>query len=115
MQYVIKIILSALLITGISELGKRSAAFAGILSSIPVVSMLTMAWLYNDTKDVQKIIDFSNNIFWAVLPSLFFFLILPILLKSGVPFHTAMIISAIAMFIAYSVYIFILAKFGIRI
>ncbi|MFA6534238.1 MAG: DUF3147 family protein [Patescibacteria group bacterium] len=115
MQYFLKIIISALIILGVSELGKRFTAAAAIAASLPLVSILGLIWLYNDTKDIQKIISLSVSIFWAVLPSLLFFIILPILLKSGVRFGWAMVCSSVAMFIAYTVYIFILSKFGIKI
>lgn len=115
MQYLIKVILSALIITSVSELGKRFTPIAAILASLPLTSILAMIWLYNETKDVQKIIDLSTSIFWAVLPSLIFFLVLPLLLRNGVHFTPAMILSAVIMFIAYSVYILVLAKFGIKL
>jgi len=115
MQYIIKIIISALIIAGVSELGKKFTPIAAILASLPLVSILAMIWLYNDTKNVQKIIDLSTSIFWAVLPSLIFFLVLPLLLKNGLKFIPAMVVSAITMFMAYSVYIFVLSKFGIKI
>lgn len=115
MQYFIKIVLSALIIFWVSELGKKFAPIAAILASLPLVSIMAMIWLYNDTKDVQKVIDLSTSIFWAVLPSLLFFLILPILLKNGVSFVLSMIISTISMFLIYSLYIFILSKFGIKL
>ncbi len=115
MQFLIKTIASALIIAGVAELGKKFTPLAAILASLPLVSILAMIWLYRETKDVPKIIDLSINIFWAVLPSLIFFLILPLLLKNGLKFTPAMIISALTMFIAYSLYIFVLAKFGIKI
>ena len=115
MQYIIKIIISALIITGVSELGKKFTPVAAVLSSLPLVSILAMIWLYSETKNAQKIIELSTSIFWAVLPSLIFFLVLPLLLKNGFKFTPAMIISAITMFVAYSIYIVVLAKFGIKI
>ncbi len=115
MQFIIKIVVSALIIAGVSELGKKFAPVAAILASLPLVSILAIIWLYGETKSVQKIIDVSTSIFWAVLPSLIFFLVLPLLLKNGLKFTPAMIISAVTMFIAYSIYIFVLAKFGIKI
>jgi hypothetical protein len=115
MQYFIKTIITALVIVGISEIGKKFSPIAAILASLPLTSILAMIWLYSDTKDIQKIIDLSSNIFWAVLPSLIFFLVLPILLKSGFKFSIAMVLSAVAMFIAYSIYVIILQKFGIKI
>lgn len=115
MQYIIKIIITAVIVIGISELGKKFSPIAAILASLPLTSILAIIWLYNDTKDVQKIIDLSSNIFWAVLPSLVFFIVLPLLLKSGVRFSFAMIISVTVMFITYSVYALVLQKFGIKI
>ncbi len=115
MQYVIKIIASALIIAGVAELGKKFTPIAAILASLPLLSILAMVWLYSETKDVQKIVDLSTNIFWAVLPSLIFFLVLPLLLKNGLKCTPAMISAALTMFIAYSIYIFVLAKFGIKI
>ena len=86
MNFLLKTLLTALLVAGISALGKRYTALAAILASLPLTSMLAMTWLYADTRDNQKIIELSKGIFWAVLPSLLFFLTLPVLLKWGVRF-----------------------------
>lgn len=115
MYFAIKIGLSALIIAGISELGKRSTLFAALLASLPLTSILAMIWLYHDTGDVQKVSDLSKGIFWAVLPSLIFFLILPPLLNKGVNFWLALFISCAAMFLAYSAYVLLLSRFGIKI
>ncbi|MFT4970096.1 MAG: hypothetical protein ACI9O4_001848 [Chitinophagales bacterium] len=115
MQYFLKIIITALVVVGISEIGKKFSPVAAILASLPLTSILAMIWLYVDTKDIQKVIDLSSNIFWAVLPSLIFFLVLPLLLKNGFKFGSAMGISAAVMFIAYSIYIIVLQKFGIKL
>ena len=85
MQFVIKIIVSALIIAGVSELGKKYTPVAAILAALPLTSILAIIWLYRDTKDVEKVSNLSTGIFWAVLPSLLFFL--PFLLKSGIHLH----------------------------
>ena len=95
MQFLIKIIISALIITLVSETAKRFTFVAAIIASLPLTSILAMIWLYSDTKDVSKIIDLSSNIFWAVLPSLLFFIVLPILIKMGFKFSSAMVVSAL--------------------
>lgn len=115
LYYIIKILISALLITFISEISKRSSFWGGVLASVPVVSVIAFIWLYEDTKDIQKIIDLSLNIFWLVIPSLSLFLIFPLILKSGVNFFIALFISIIFMIISYYFMIFILTKFGIKI
>ena len=115
MQFIIKIIVSALIIASVSELAKRFTPLAAILASLPLISILAMIWLYRDTHDVQKIIDLSQGIFWAILPSLLFFIVLPLLLKLGLKFSLAMFSSSIIMFIGYAVYGFILNKLGMKV
>ena len=115
MQYLIKIIVTALVIVGVAEVGKKFSPIAAILASLPLTSVLAMIWLYTDTKDVQNVIDLSSNIFWAVLPSLVFFIVLPMFLKNGFRFSLAMGLSIIVMFIAYSIYIIVLQRFGIKL
>ena len=115
MQLFIKIITTALIIVGVSELAKRFTPLAAILASLPLTSILAMIWLYRDTKNIDKIADLSIGIFWAVLPSLLFFIILPLLLRSGIKFGWAMVISSIAMAICYAIYTILLSKFGIKI
>ena len=115
MQFIIKIIVSALVIASVSELAKKFTPIAAILASLPLTSILAMIWLYRDTNDVQKVIDLSQGIFWALLPSLLFFIILPLLLKLHIQFGTAMFISSIVMFLGYIIYEMVLNKLGIKL
>ena len=73
-----------------------------------------MIWLYRDTGDTNKVIDLSIGIFWAVLPSLFFFIVLPALLKMGMKFGWAMTLSSVIMFLGYGLYLTILGRLGIK-
>jgi len=115
MEFVVKIIVSALVIAGVSELAKRFVPVAAILASLPLTSILAMIWLYRETKDVQRISSLSTGIFWAVLPSLLFFFVLPFLLKSGMRFPWALLISSGVMFLGYTLYVLVLGRLGIRI
>jgi len=115
MEFLTKTIVSALIIAGVSELAKRFIPVAAILASLPLTSILAMIWLYGDTRDAQKISSLSTGIFWAVLPSLLFFLVLPFLLKSGIHFPWALLISCGIMFLGYTVYVLLLDRFGIKI
>ena len=56
MAFIIKIIVSALLIALISELSKRFSPLAAILASLPINSIIAIIWLYSETKDLQKIL-----------------------------------------------------------
>jgi hypothetical protein len=113
LYYVLKFTISALLIVAISEVSKRYSLVAGILASLPIVSLLGMIWLYIDTASIEKISKLSTSIFWMVLPSLSLFLLLPLLLKNKVAFYPALIISLLVMILLYYVMILVLKKFGI--
>jgi hypothetical protein len=115
MQYIIKIIITAIVVLGISELGKRFSSFGAILASLPLTSILAFIWLYRDTKDAAKVIELSYGIFWMVLPSLLFFIVFPFLLKKGIDFGLAMLYSCLIMTAFYTLYVYVLGKFGIKI
>ena len=112
--YVIKVLISSVLIVAISEISKRSSFWGGVLASVPSVSVLAFIWLYVDTKSVEKISQLSYSIFWLVIPSLSLFLILPELLKYKLNFYLALFISIVAMIVLYYVMLFLLQKSGIK-
>ncbi|MEW6144289.1 MAG: DUF3147 family protein [Thermodesulfobacteriota bacterium] len=102
---IIKTVLTAAVIVGVSEIGKRHTAFAAMLAALPLTSLLAMLWLYADTKDAGRIADLSISIFWLVLPTLLFFLILPWMLRHSFNFWVSMAASSgvmIAFYLAYA-------------
>ena len=46
MIFLIKTILSALVIAGVSELAKKYSLLAALLASLPLTSILAFVWLY---------------------------------------------------------------------
>ncbi len=91
--YISKIAVSALLITLISEIGRRHSLAGALLASVPIISMLAAFWLYIDTGSTVKTAEFLTNIFWLTLPSLIFFVSVPLLLKGGVNFYISILLS----------------------
>ena len=112
---VIKILITSGLVVAISEIAKRSSMMAGILASIPLISVLGFIWLYLDTKEVEKISNLSTSIFWLVIPSLALFVTLPILLKKGIGFYPGLGIATSVTVVCYYLMIIVLGKFGIKL
>jgi len=112
--YIIKTIVSAFLIVGISEVSKRFSFIGAILASVPLTSVLAMIWMYQESKDVEQIAQLSTEIFWLVIPSLSFFIAFPILLRNKMNFYLAMTVSLTIMIVFYFIMILILKKCGIR-
>ncbi|MEI8085132.1 MAG: DUF3147 family protein [Paludibacter sp.] len=113
--YIIKVLLSSVTIVAISEISKRSTLAGSILASIPIVSLLAFIWIYIDTKEVAKIAELSQGIFWLVIPSLIFFILFPILLKKNIDFWISLGTSLTIMILAYFLMLFFLKKIGIQI
>jgi len=86
MQFLLKVLISALVIAGASELARRYSIFGALLASLPLTSILAMIWLWRDGVPAAQIADFSSNIFWLVLPSLLLFVVVTLMLRAGYGF-----------------------------
>ena len=92
---------SGAIIVAASEVAKKSTLYGAIVISIPFMSIMSIFWLYNDTKDTSQVADFAESILWLVLPSLLLFLILPYLLRRDWSFEAAMAVGVLATIVAY--------------
>ena len=92
---------SGAVIVTASEIAKRSAVFGALVISLPLASIMSMTWLYNDTEDTAQVADFAESILWLVIPSMLLFVVLPYLLRRGWGFEAAMVVGIVATIIAY--------------
>jgi hypothetical protein len=102
MNYPYKILITVLMVLAISEATKRFGFVGALLAALPVVSLISMIWIYADTGDTQKIATFSIQVFWFVLPSLGMFLALPWLLKR-LTFYPSLIVASLLTMMLYLV------------
>lgn len=100
-----KALVSGILVAAISTLARRYPGWGGLVASLPLVSVLSMLWLYGETRDVERVAQLSLGAFWFFLPSVPMFLIIPALLRAGVGF-------APTMAVACGVTIFLYAAMG---
>ena len=112
---VIKIFLSAAIIFIASEVAKKSIILGSIIVSLPLMSLLTISWLQIETKNTERIISLSYNIFWLTLLSLSFFILFPYLLKKNISFGLSMVLSLIVVVVLFLIAVGILKKFGIEV
>ena len=114
-MFALKIFVSAVLIAAASELGKRSTAAGAILISLPLSTLLAITWLYIETKDTARVAAMTGGIFWAILPSLLFFLVLPALLKRGWAYWPALGAACAVTGAGYAAYAAALRRFGVSV
>ena len=113
--YTIKVIISAIIIVLVSEVSKMNATLGALIKSLPLISVLSILWIYLDTKNTSTISTLSTSTFWLVLPTLPMFLILPFLLKHKIGFYPALSMSLGVTVIFYIITVFILKRFGLDI
>lgn len=115
MQFLLRTLITAAIVAGVSLLARRSVALAAVLASLPLTSLLAIIWLYQDTHDTGQVSELSWGIFWAVLPSLLFFVALPLLLRWGVRFGWALAGASVLMVLFYGLYGYVLKRFGVNL
>lgn len=112
LEWLGKGLLSGTIVVAASEIAKKSSIFGALIVSLPLVSILSLFWLYNDTKDTTKVADFAEGILWLVIPALSLFIILPYLLRRGWSFEAAMVIGIICTILAYTISIYIATQYN---
>lgn len=112
---IIKALLSGLIIAIVSEVSRKAPALGALIVSLPLVSLLAMMWLWNDTQDTQRIADHAQATFWYVLPSMPMFLVLPWLLRAGYGFWPSLAGVCLMTIALYALMVWALSRFGITL
>lgn len=115
MQTAIKILVAAIIIIAVTEVSKRVPRVGGLILSLPITSIIALIWFFAIERNSEKVAVLSLSTFWFVLPSLLFFLVLPLLLRSGFSFVAALLIACGMTAVAYAVWPALLRRFGIEL
>tara|TARA_Y100000817_G_C16633286_1_gene444989 strand:- start:295 stop:642 length:348 start_codon:yes stop_codon:yes gene_type:complete len=110
MYFLIKTLVTALIIVLVSEIAKKYTWTAAIIVSIPLTSLLAFIWLYYDTRDAQKVIDLSLGTIVMTIPSILFFILLPIMLKFKQNFTFSIVVAVLSTSLAYFFFIILIKK-----
>jgi hypothetical protein len=111
----VKSAISGIIIMLVSETARRSPSVGGLIASLPLISILGIIWLWQETGDAERIAAHAQATFWFVLPTLPMFLLLPFMLRSGINFWLALGIACAVTVALYSFTFWLLPKIGIKI
>ena len=78
---VAKYLLTAAVVVLISELAKQSDKLGGFVAALPIISLLTLVWLYAEDQPQAKIANHAWYTFWYAAPTLPMFLAFPALMQ----------------------------------
>ena len=112
---IIKAAVSGVMIALGREVARRYPGWGALIVSLPLVSLLTFIWLWVDTRDSPRIAEISQSTFWFFLPSMPMFLALPAMLRAGVNFWAAFLISVVGTACLYLLMFWLAPRVGIRL
>ncbi|MBC3882018.1 DUF3147 family protein [Undibacterium sp. LX40W] len=109
-----KYLITAAVVVVISELAKRSDKLGRLLAALPLVTLLTLIWLYIENQSPDKIANHARFTLWYVLPTLPMFLAFPWLLER-LGFWLALFASALISLVSFLLLAFVLKRFGLAL
>lgn len=107
--------LTALLVVGVSEIARNSEKLGAFIGAMPIISFFILTWLYVETKNTQKIAEYSVYTFWYVIPTLPVFLILPWLLSKNINFWICLLISSLICACLFFIVSIVAKSFGVKV
>ena len=109
-----KYLLTAAVVVLVSEAAKRSDKLGGFIAALPLITLLTLIWLYLEHQPASKIANHAYYTFWYVIPTLPMFLAFPFLLPR-LGFWPTMLASVFITVACFGISVLVLRKFGIEL
>ena len=108
----IKYLITAAVVVAVSEFAKANDKLGSLIAALPLVTVLTLIWLFVEKQPAAKIANHAYYTFWYVIPTLPMFLLFPYLLpKFG--FWPTLLSCVVVTLVIFYVYANVLKNFGI--
>jgi len=102
--FIIKVLISGLIISFASWLSLKKPALAGFLISLPLISIISILFSYNEHKNLEKTIVFSKSILVGIPISLTFFLPFFFSKSLGLGFYSTYFLGIILLIIGFFIH-----------
>ena len=110
--YIFKIVFTGFLIVLISEITKVSGKLGGIITAMPLTTLIVIFWLYFEKVPNAQIAEYVKNTLYFILPTLPMFIVFPLLIpKYG--FTVSISISIIFIALSVALVNFLLKYFNV--
>ena len=109
-----KYLITAGLVVFISEMAKRSDKLGGFIAALPLITLLTLIWLYVEKQSDEKIANHAYYTFWYVIPTLPMFLLFPYLLPN-IGFWLTMGACVVATVICFGLFTLAMKAFDVQL
>jgi len=95
--FILKVLISGLLVALISSLAKVFPKWAAFLTAIPLVTFLSVIWIYWEYRDLPMLERYLWNVFLWTLPMFIFFFAAIFLFRARVPFILSLFVSLLSL------------------
>ncbi len=109
-----KYFLTAAVVVLVSELAKRSDKLGGLVAALPLVTILTLIWLYVENQSQEKIANHAWFTFWYVIPTLPMFLAFPLLLPR-IGFWPSLLACVVITVVCFGLFALAVRRFGVEL
>lgn len=109
-----KYLLTAGVVVLVSEIAKRSDKLGALVAALPLVTFLTLIWLYFENQAPEKISNHAWYTFWYVIPTLPMFLAFPVL-HDRIGFWWTLSSCAAMTILCFVLFAYILKRYGIEL
>lgn len=91
MPFLVKLLLSNIVIIGCVIIGRRQPTLAGLIATMPLTSLLVLVWLYLDSpRDQALLTGYTRGVVWGIVPTILFFATAHFCLRRQLPLPWAL-------------------------
>jgi len=90
MSYIIKIVIAVAIIVAASELSKKNTSLAAILLGLPIVLFTSFTFIWEESKDINKISLLTQETVIILLAGIPFLFLFVWLLKNGFNYYLSL-------------------------
>jgi hypothetical protein len=91
----LKVVISGLVIGGINLVAQRNPGIAGWLAAFPLITFLSLAWLWADGRDNAALGDLVTGVLWGLIPTGVLLIVLLLCLRFGLHVFAGMTVATL--------------------
>ena len=111
---VTKYLITAVIVVAVSEVAKHSDRLGAMIAALPIVTILTLIWLYAEGQPTSKISNHAFYTFWYVIPTLPMFLAFPYL-HAKIGFWLSLPACIALTAVCFTVLLLFMRRFGVNL
>ncbi len=109
-----KYLLTSAMVVLVSEFAKRNDKLGGFVAALPLITILSLVWLYVENQSQEKIANHAWYTFWYVIPTLPMFLVFPMLL-ARIGFWPTLAVCIVLTSVCFGLFALLVRHFGIEL